>query len=155
MFTNALLQKLGMNSVSIYDEAEVNYKGCDDKDEKISTVDLYAILGATRGYFEHFGFHRFNQAEIASLMSSIHKYPLDEMIMNLKDGTTVLFDNNMTLGQMMRFYWTDDKCVFSRLYRVFQTKRIFDSLNAQSNGYRVKMFEDNMELPDINIFHTT
>ena len=150
IFANELLSRLKVKKSSIYDQSEYVYKGCDDKDETVILIDLYAILGGKMGYYEKFGYMSPNQDEIAILMQNIHDYKVPPAI-TCADGERMTFGENSKLGVILSYYWTNDKCVFSKLYHEFKQNAFFRLLHAQSRGPRFKIFDENQNTSPLNI----
>ena len=86
-------------------------------------------------------------------MTNIHNNKLDNI--EFADEKNVKFDENNKLGEVLGYYWENDKCIFSKLYKTLQQRNIFNALNTYANGQKVKLFHENTVPPHVNIFLTT
>ena len=136
IFTNALLLNLYIKQATMYDGTNAYYEGCDGNTEHLSSIVLYALHGKTQGWSEHFGYKKSNDEEISTLMKNLH----DQIVPIL----------NQKLGDILNHYWQTDKCEFSKIYQGMD--KIFEKLEKQSNGYKMKQFTENRNAPHINIF---
>ena len=154
-FADALLYRLQIRKASINDHSTLDYEGCNGEKEKISLFDLYAVLGGTMGFYEQWGYLRLPyQLEISHLMRSVYGLTLPAAI-KLGDGTEMTFEQRQKLGEIMPFYWGNNKCTFSKLYKALKSQNVFAELNTKANGVKTKVFGNNMLLPHVNIFHNT
>ena len=72
----------------------------------------------------------------------------------LKDGTRI-FLGNEKLGDQIMYYWENDKCTFSKIYKQLIWRGVFHDLQRIGAGVKTKEFKQNFEIPKSDPFDTT
>ena len=124
----------------LYDLASMEYIGCDNNEQHIRLINLFAIQGKTQGWYESWEYkNRNDQQLIAKAMKEIHDYTLT---------------GNQILGNVLSDYWENDKCKFSKLYQMFKDEMLFERLYDLAGPQlpKIKRFECNINLPGTNMF---
>ena len=122
--------------------------------KSIELMELCAIQGKTQGWYESHGYkNEFNdELETARIMREIHdlplcgKYKFEDVILE--------FETEQKLGEIMLGYWQTDKCMFSKMYHALKDKGIFNELELEAGlpDLKVKIFDENINKPPVNIF---
>ena len=111
---------------------------------------LLLTLAITR--HEPIGFaNKHDPAEIAMIMQQIHDCTLPRY-MELFDGTTIEFQTDPKLGEVLSYYWENDKSTFSILYHQLLYEGLFKKLNDVASGYKRKIYKNNLNVPPMNLF---
>ena len=137
MFANTMMQRLRMRSASVIDRASIPYIGCDNKQEKIPTLDLLAIEGDSNGWYEQFGFvgrYTKDRQKVAAQMKQVHDHILTGTVVH-ENEFIVKFSGKKTFGEVMRYWWNNDKCRFWAMYTAFVNHGLFDPLNDARADY--------------------
>ena len=163
IFSNAVLERLWIKRASLKDNLYYKYVGCDDEEESISLIEIYAIFGKTQGFYESFGFMRpfgYRRQEsmtLENMMKRIHDTMIRATI-NLGDGSILdLSDKDYKMCELMVYYWERDQCQFSKLYKALKAQgmfRIIEEAEKHSNQHREKIFVVNANKPNV-MFHDT
>ena len=80
-FIDILLPRLNIKQASLEDYASIKYIGCNDIKERIQLIDLYAIKGETKSWYDKFGYiNRGDQWLITAIMREIYDQILPQSI---------------------------------------------------------------------------
>ena len=85
------------------------------------------------------------------MMKQIYDYILPQHL-KLSDGTSIEFQGDHKLGEVMNYYWENDKCIFSKIYFRLISDGFFRKLDDVAGGYKTKIYMENVDEPPMNLF---